>query len=117
MTEWIEYTGSDEQIEELLTAEHGFIVDSQESIFHKPHYMLLLEEGEFIRDHFRKHRVNKYLICAPHPNAGMISQWAKTGQPVYCRIHVEGYGLCTSVSSTPRWHVPDAEYSFTPFED
>ena len=118
MTEWIEYTGSDAQIEEILTAKHGFIVDSQVSIFHKPLSIKLANmDKEFLKAHFAEYRVNRYLICHPHQLADMISQWAKTGQPVYCRIHVEGYGLCTSASNTPRWDVPDAEYSFTPFKE
>lgn len=121
MTEWIEYTGSDAQIEEILTAKHGFIVDSQVSIFHKPlpgNYKGL--GAEYLRGHFSEYGVTAYLLCNPHPLADMICQWAKTGQPVYWQDKDgQRRGACgTSGLGHYPFYAPEvADYSFTPFED
>lgn len=73
MTEWKKYTGSDEQIEEMRNAKHGFITDNGGGV----RFMARTNE-----DHAREKPllgVKKYLICNPPPNADMIFQWALTG--------------------------------------
>lgn len=55
----------------------------------------------------------------PHPYADMICQQARTGQPVYIRhkgnVDINLYHR--EVTNTPNWNIPNAEYSFTQFED
>lgn len=123
--EWIEYTGSDEQIAEIINAKHGWVVrliDDTESEIH---------EGD-IRKEYRSDEVKYYLICNPHPLADMIIRQAQTGQPVWVKSpdwtidvsqcngvltgkSIEGY--MTFKTTTPDWNIPNAEYSFTPFEE
>jgi len=111
MSEWIEYTGSDKQIEEIRNAEHGFIIRSrgiESKIMHKIDRRGLLVHCD------------EYLICEEHPLADMIERWASTSQPVwirkmfYCGIEKEWQ---TYVTTAPDWNIPGAEYSFTPFEE
>lgn len=115
--QWVKFDGSDEQIAEMVGAKNGFVLrfnggeDSTIQTIGMWGTMITSRNPAF------SSHLTHYLICEPQPYADMICQWAKTGQPVYCRIHVEGYGLCTSASNTPRWDVPDAEYSFTPFKE
>ena len=122
MTEWIEYTGSDAQIEEILTAKHGFIVDSQVSIFHKPlpgNYKGL--GAEYLRGHFSEYGVTAYLLCNPHPLADMICQWARTGQPVWYRAldckSFTGQCLNDEFNLYPFARPDKYKYSFTPLEE
>lgn len=123
--EWKEYTGSDEQIAEMLTTEKGFIVDSQQSIF-KDSTILKMPVYEthvtWLKELLADYNVKQYLICNPHPLADMICQQARTGQPVWVRTlwneSVYGYRYLTfPPTTTPNWHIPNAEYSFTPFEE
>ena len=130
MTEWIEYTGSDAQIEEIVNAEHGFIVESQHSIFNTPPIDLHLGgfDGGFIRDKFALTSIKYYLLCEPHPLSAMICQWAKTGQPVWVKVFfatkkTDDYEFVYAntqysvyKTTNPDWGIQDAEYSFTPFE-
>lgn len=118
MAEWIKYTGSDEQIEELTNATHGFIVDSERSIFHKPlpgNYIGL--GAEYLRGHFSLYHVTAYLLCQPHPRADMICQWAKTGQPVWIRfVAMDINKMIEYETCTPDWNIPGAQYSFDEFK-
>lgn len=126
--EWVSYTGSDEQIDELLSA--TFIVDSIYSIFGNPKVVNTFYTGSMYEDdkhwllkHFNDYGIKRYLLCNPHPYAEMIKRWADTGQAVYIRIFVqatyEGDEDCYehSCTNTPDWNIPNAEYSFTAFEE
>ena len=112
MTEWIEYTGSDEQIKELNSA----INSNSNGV------LLKLKDGTqtIIRSHLYGYDFVAYLICNPHPLAGMICQQARTGQPVWlrklfeCGIEKEWQMF---VTTTPNWNIPGAEYSFTEFKE
>ena len=123
MTEWIEYTGSDEQIEEIVNAEHGFIVESQHSIFNTPPIDLHLGgfDGGFIRDKFALTSIKYYLLCEPHPLSAMICQWAKTGQPVWYRAldckSFTGQCLNDEFNLYPFARPDKYKYSFTPLEE
>ena len=123
MTEWIEYTGSDEQIEEIVNAEHGFIVESQHSIFNTPPIDLHLGgfDGGFIRDKFALTSIKYYLLCEPHPLSAMICQWAKTGQPVWYRAldykSFTGQCLNDEFNLYPFARPDKYEYSLTQFEE
>lgn len=109
--QWVKYDGSDEQIAELRSSKHGWIarvdiVGVGDSI--------ILDENEPIED---IQTISAYLICNPHPNADMIRQWARTGQPVwYKHRFIESTGECGSFH--PAFCQPETyEYSFTEFEE
>jgi len=123
--QWVKYNGSDEQIAEIKAAHDVAVkIETGRQFLRSSVYA-----SDFY-DYLKTGYVIEYLICAPHPLADMICQWARTGQPVYVRItedgdknefpelsefiesikHVETY--CTN---TPDWNIPGAEYSFTPF--
>lgn len=106
MSEWKEYTGSDEQIAEIENAKNGYIVnhyDGTES--------LVLSSGQY------KHVLGKFtrywIIPDDHLREMKIRQ-AMTGQPVWVRKHHD-LGYTRTVTTTPDWNIPNAEYSFTPF--
>lgn len=113
MSEWKKYEGTDEQIAEMLDAEHGFIIRSrgiESKIMHKIDRRGLLVHCD------------EYLICNPHPIADMIERQCRTGQPVWIKTFVEmSYAglpiLDERIQKTdkPDWRIPGAEYSFTPF--
>lgn len=104
MTKWIEYTGSDEQIEEIQKSKHGvmtedfIIIDGSAPI----HDLLCIGD--------------KYLICDPHPYANEIKIWADTGCPVWYRFKGTGFepGIETE---EPDWFNDEFEFRLTPFED
>lgn len=119
MTEWEEYTGSGEQIKELNQAIRGG-------------YGVLLGYGEktkLIYTGLYRHKFDRYLICKPHPRRDMIKRQADTGQPVWVKCMAVRYendrylGTITVdymnvfITTTPDWNIPNAEYSFTPFEE
>ena len=120
MTEWKKYDGTDEQIAEMMGAEHGFTVrysDGAESrVFAK-------DEHEFHEDMliFFNKSVSHYLLCNPHPLADMIIRQAQTGQPVwikeYFKFSVEPTDYKVNRTTTPNWNILGAEYRFAPFED
>ena len=131
MSEWIEYTGSNEQIEEM---KGGFLYrttsGSQSDI--------ALNESNFDSiDHLKTwmRGATHYLAAKPHPYADLIKIWADTGCPVWVRprkpyefkisdylnhpttrLMVDGKGVYL-ITTTPDWNIPGAEYSLTPFED
>jgi len=115
MAEWKEYTGSDEQIEEMQNAVNGFILrdnlglESKRVIFHKKEIHV-------------PENTTHYLICDRHHYSWMIKHWADTGQPVWVRVGAmmredQFIMYRTYRTTTPDWNIPSAEYSFTPFED
>lgn len=140
MSEWIEYTGIDEQLAMLLTMHDKFIVDSKSSILNKPTCLKLAENQtniDWLKKHFSRNKVTRFLICKPHPYTDLIKIWTDTGCPVYIKIPTnlltssfhdywdktknyncisESYPLAI-VTNTPDWNIPDAEYSLTLFED
>ena len=124
--EWIEYTGSDEQIEEIANAKAGWIVRYEDCTESQ------IEYGEPKDMECPTH----YLICQPHPLADMICQQARTGQPVLIKIPLQndytladgtlrigdvlvvmGKYYCIIETHFPNWNIPGAKYSFTPFEE
>lgn len=120
MSEWKNYDGSDEQVEEMLNAEHGFVVSrsQQEVVLHGKYF----KDSDHIRCHLDTSNVTEYLICKKHPLADMIKRWADTQQPVYWRHKNNGKcGIC--VMDNAHWmlrpfYSPDyLDYSFTPFSE
>ena len=116
MSEWKKYEGTDDQIAELResTQSYGYVlrlIDEDREHFHK---------SDIILD-THKRLIKEYLICRPHPLVEMIIKQAQTGQPVWIKYQIlEGrnIGLLSSFKTTePNWNIPNAEYSFTPFDE
>ena len=115
MTEWKEYTGSDESICEIADAIHGVLLRykcGKETLIVTANRTW----GVCLDD------VTHYLICNPHPLADMICQQARTGRPVWVKEgrDFDRYGYAHSYhqpTTTPDWNIPGAEYSFTPFDE
>jgi len=136
MTEWKEYTGSDEQIAEMINAKHGFVCRNNETdsgILSIKYGQLFSDQSEYpilnamwkgsLKLFIDTNNTTHYLICDPHPYADMICRWARTGQPVWVKTFIDGSyaGLPIKdasiyVTNTPDWNIPNAEYSFTTFE-
>ena len=129
MSEWIEYTGSNEQIEEM---KGGFLYrttsGSQSDI--------ALNESNFDSiDHLKTwmRGATHYLAAKPHQYADLIKIWADTGSPVWVKVtkrndwvrYIDGvyYKPRAMVheylepTTKPDWNIPGAEYRLTPFED
>lgn len=134
--EWIEYTGSDEQIREILNYpgdvyHRGRMSDGGH--FCGPIWKEKLNTPEILLEALKLSRAYEILFCQPHPLADMICQQARTGQPVWLRIkwaipmntfyagdwiEMSTHNSVTIIKSHfPNWHIPGAEYSFTPFEE
>ena len=127
MSEWIEYTGSDEQNRDILGSKADVLFMYSNGV-HR------LRSSMFTGDW--KHRtLTHYLICQPHPYADLIKIWADTGCPVWVRprkpyefkisdylnhpttrLMVDGEGAYL-ITTTPDWNILGAEYSLTPFND
>ena len=106
MSEWTEYTGSDEQIAEFKNTENGYVLrksDDKEVVFLSIEYRPNLDN------------VTHYWIIPDDPLREMKVRQAMTGQPVYIRWVNITCGHC--VTTTPDWSIPNTEYSFTPFEE
>lgn len=105
MAEWKKFTGSEEQINEINDAKHGWIfkdVNGTESLICRGRYVAYRYQG-----------ISEYLICEPHIYATMIHRWVDTGQPVYCRDPFGPDGTWRRTSDLAGWYV-DLEYSFNP---
>ena len=111
MTEWKEYTGSDEQIAEIKNTKNGYVVrrkSGEEVCFLSIEYKCRYED------------VVSYWIIPDDPLREMKIRQAVTGQPVWvsklfeCGIEKEWQMF---VTTTPDWNIPGAEYRFTPFDE
>lgn len=113
--EWIEYTGSEEQIAELLDTNNSFIIPTDKFIFNYEYF----DGNTDLRDFFSNRAIKSYLICNPHPLAGMARQQLLTGQPVWVnRPHsFNDQERVIYVTTTPDWNISGAEYSFTEFKE
>lgn len=130
MSEWVKYTGAEEQLDAMLTSQDGFIVDSSDSVFSRRSRIRFEpseENKEWLKGLLSNGGVQKYLICEPHPLADMIGQQADTGQPVWVLYPEDSEEVPRSEfamssrgpmykTTTPEWNIPGAEYSFTPFD-
>ena len=81
--------------------------------------------------------ITHYLICNPHPRREMIKQQADTGQPVWVKLigtipagalvvgdtidcifaTNSSEVIAVFKTNSPDWNIPNAEYSFTSFEE
>ena len=113
MSEWIEYTGSDEQKKELASARTGFIVRWADGKLSYPYSMqYTVQEIEEAWGKF-----THYLICQPHPYADLIKIWADTGCPVYAKCKVTGQSCALHNTQRIDWNSDEWEFSLTPFKD
>ena len=123
MTEWKEYTGSDEQIAEMQEAQYGVLIDGCDEI-------LDVSDMVSLESYMNEQDKHKYLICQPHPLADMICQQARTGQLVLVKftsakfVDNDRYEFMSAhkcysvyVTTRPDWNIPEAKYSFMPFEE
>ena len=118
-TDWIEYTGSDEQIAEMQDCKYGFILLYKD----KKQYEILTAQGDFFGNITRLHPdVTHYWIIPADPLREMKVRQAQTGQPVWVRVPTSfiryGYHYITyGATTTPDWNIPNANYSFSPFQE
>ncbi len=134
MSEWKEYTGSAEQISEMLNAKNGFIGNSEFSITKDPFVTKGFFDAEWLKQHLAIYKVTHYLIIPDDPLREMKIRQAQTGQPVWIKLPaymiggLEDYWNDTReykinidcyppviITDAPDWNIPNAEYSFTPF--
>ncbi len=116
MSEWKEYNGSDDQIQEIYNS-RGWIVMFFDGVQSDTHI-------GYPGANVNMHAIHKYLICNPHPLADMIGQQAKTGQPVWVRTRLDDWSTgrqrnfykLHEPTACPDWYLIDSEYSFTPFD-
>ena len=109
MSEWIEYTGSDEQNRDILGSKADVLFMYSNGV-HR------LRSSMFTGDW--KHRtLTHYLICQPHPYADLIDIWRLSGCQVWYKHKlVAASGEC-SAFHLPFSYPDICEYSLTPFED
>jgi len=117
MSEWKEFTGSPEQIEEIQNSKHGYCVRMADEegaasclVFYDDSQLDRLKTDTAIF---------QYLIAEPHPLADMICQQARTGQPVCVKTPSRRVKNAFDIYKTtkPNWYWTDSEFSFTPFEE
>lgn len=131
MPEWKTYTGSNEQISEMMKP--GTVVTTRVGDYQvspwlwldtKNHPDVRLRNTPDLKTDLDQSGVTEYLICQPHPYAKEIETWIQTGQPVYwqSKNDLKFYGQCytelTEVEDHPPFAYPEVcNYSFTPFSE
>jgi len=120
MAEWKEYTGSYEQIAEMMDAKSGVVLRNE----NLTEYLINLHHMDYELAKFaiETRFTCSYLICNPHLLADMICQQARTGQPVWVRVSyydpvTDINGAVTHKTTAPDWNIPNAEYSFDEFKE
>ena len=114
---WKEYNGSDEQISELRGANNNFLLcyrDGQEV-----HWNRSVIRDRFVTDVL--HNTVSYWITPDDPLRDMKVRQAQTGQPVWVRYEMQCDRKDNTIeideTTEPDWSIPNAKYSFTPFDD
>ncbi len=115
-TTWTIYNGSDEQTAEMWNSVEGFLVNNVDRI---------QEPGNFVsEDHIKrlldKWAISHYWIIPDDPLRDMKVRQALSGQPVWQRHVMEWDRRSDTIevdcTTAPDWNIPNAEYSFTPFD-
>ena len=133
MSEWIEYTGSDDQIEEIKSARSYLVmcIDIGEEcskfisgpfvwVDTSDHIDPRIRAQSDLKEQMEASDVTHYLICQPHPYADLIKIWADTGCPVWVKRPIAVLRIGEPIvfkTTNPYWNIPGAEYRLTPFED
>lgn len=137
-TKWTEYTGSDEQIDEISSSKNGFVCRNNETdsgVLTIKYGQLFSDKSEYpilnamwsgsLKRFVETHNTTHYWIISDDPLRDMKIRQAQTGQPVWVRYKKDLMVLRPGdkawrkeiiVTTTPDWNIPNAEYSFTPFE-
>lgn len=125
MTSWVPYTGSDEQIAELQTSKFIYRYKTKSAQLRESSIENMLWRAQI-------NQLSHYWIIPDDPLRDMKIRQAMTGQPVWIRtedwtIDVNQCGgqlignstdtHMVFITTTPDWNMPNAEYSFSPFED
>lgn len=120
MAKWEVYTGSDEQLAEMLDAvENGFMLNSTKAagVFKGGDFM----SSSHLFGYLEYCEATHYLICQPHPYADEIKIWADTRCPVYYQAveckDFKGECLSDEFNLYPFARPDRFEYRLTPFED
>ena len=111
MPTWKKFSGSKEQISEMMSAKDGFKwrdINGKESniVSGSSAYALML----LYHKTDDANPVHEYMLCNLHPHAEMIIEWARTGREVY---FFDSYNQKWVESPNPLWRT-DAKYSFNP---
>ena len=140
-TNWQVYTGSDEQINEISSSKNGFVCRNNETesgILTIKYGQLFSDQSEYpilnamwsgsLKRFVETNNTTHYWIISDDPLREMKIRQAQTGQPVWVRYMSHRFErdehlgrimidyLKTDVTNRPDWNIPNAEYSFTPFE-
>lgn len=137
--EWKKFTGSDEQIAELESAEKGYILRCFYSDGDETYETPIMFGGIYDDEDsetFTSKIVVAYWIIPDDPLREMKIRQAMTGQLVYIDLRKciypyqadpddsvlsvikEGRAVEIGISTcNPKWNIPNAEYSFTAFEE
>ena len=116
-TTWQVYDGSDEQIAEIRNAGNGYVarLTSGKEILIKPGETYHISNPSV-------EKVTHYWLIPDDPLREMKIRQAQTGQPVWVRVPTSfiryGYHYITyGATTTPDWNIPNANYSFSPFQE
>lgn len=125
-TKWTEYTGSDEQIAELRGAKNGYVIRYSNDKISNIAWNDCIKNSQFVDwKNGERHCPTHYWLIPDDPLREMKIRQAQTGQPVWVRYNKDLMVLRPGdkawrkeiiVTTTPDWNIPNAEYSFTPFE-
>ena len=120
MSEWKEYSGADEQIAEIKNAKNGFLF---RYAWGNTSQIWEFDEAnkQYIDNLMSGKEITHYWIIPDDPLREMKIRQAQTWQPVWIRkrspIIEDKAGWIIGCTNTPNWNIPNAEYSFTPFEN
>lgn len=116
-TTWQVYDGSDEQIAEIRNAGNGYVarLTSGKEILIKPGETYHISNPSV-------EKVTHYWLIPADPLREMKVRQAMTGQPVCVRQSYydpveEHHGAKVFTTTTPDWNIPNANYSFSPFQE
>lgn len=116
MAKWRKYTGSEEDMLALMSANY-FLTKPAQTMKEKDAASYYISVGH-IRHIFQQGKVTEYLICTPHPYKASIKSWSETGVPVYWRDLKNHLKVGECDEANPPFAFPNKfEYSFTSFID
>ncbi len=128
-TNWIEYTGTTEQIDEISSAKHGFVCRNNETdsgILTIKYGQLFSDQSEYpilnamwsgsLKRFVETNNTTHYWIISDDPLREMKIRQAMTGQPVWVKEGIDCMKPFIYETVKPDWNIPNAEYSFIEFE-
>ncbi len=122
-TTWQFYTGSDEQIAELRGAKNGYVIRYSNDKISNIAWNDCIKNSQFVDwKNGERHCPTHYWLIPDDPLREMKIRQAQTGQPVWVRVPTSfiryGYHYITyGATTTPDWNIPNANYSFSPFQE